>query len=189
MALLRSGALRILAVLGVALGAPGTVLGQLTQEEALAAAFPEAVRFDRSTAFLTDEQLSEAGELAGPEVQIESGVVTYYRALSGDDVLGVAYFDAHRVRTLPQVLMVVVGTDHRILRVETVSFREPPEYRSPDGWLTLFDGLRLDDELSLKGEVPRLTGATLTAASVVAATRRVLALHAVIRPFEAEASR
>lgn len=183
MALLRAPTLPLLVVLGAVVAAPGAAAAQLTQDEALALAFPDAERFERRTAFLTDGQLADVSALAGPEVTVESGVVTYYRAMGETGALGVAYFDAHRVRTLPEVLMVVVGPGDRILRVETVSFREPPEYRAPDGWLRLLDGRRLDDALSLKGEVPRITGATLTADAVVAATRRVLALHAVIRPF------
>jgi hypothetical protein len=94
----------------------------------------------------------------------------------------VAYFDAHRVRTLPQVLMIVVDPEGRVLRIETVSFREPPEYRAPEGWLRQFDGHVLDGALSLQGEIAALTGATLTAGAATRAARRALALHSAIDP-------
>lgn len=162
---------------------PSAAAGQtLTQDEALALAFPGA-ELERRTAFLDDARLARASELAGPGVDVESTVVTYYVARSRGEPVGVAYFDAHRVRTLPQVLMVVVGLDGRVARLETVSFREPPEYRAPNGWLRLFDGRALDDALSLRGEIPALTGATLTAGATTRATRRALALHQVIDPF------
>ncbi len=109
-------------------------------------------------------------------------MVTYYRARDETGPLGVAYFDAHRVRTLPEVLMVVVGPGATVRRVETVSFREPPEYRAPEGWLALMEGEAQGDGVSLKGRMPNLTGATLTAQAATRAVRRVLALHAVIRP-------
>jgi Na+-translocating ferredoxin:NAD+ oxidoreductase RnfG subunit len=99
--------------------------------------------------------------------------------------VAVAYFDAGRVRTLPQVLMIVLDPDARVTRIETVSFREPPEYRAPNGWLQQFFGRALNDELSLKGEIANITGATLTAGAVTRATRRVLALHAIVDPFGA----
>lgn len=161
---------------------PATVTAQISQEEALALAFPGADTVDRRTAYLDDGQIARAAELAGPGVEVESGVVTYYVARKGGAAVGVAYFDAHRVRTLPQVLMVVVTPAGTVARVETVTFREPPEYRAPDGWLRLAVGRPLGDALSLKGEIPNLTGATLTARAAVGATRRVLALHQVIRP-------
>lgn len=167
----------------VAVAAPAAVAGQaLTQDEALALAFPDA-ELERRTAFLGDAELARAAELAGPDVPVESTVVTHYVARRGGEPVGVAYFDAHRVRTLPEVLMVVVGVDGRVKRVETVSFREPPEYRAPDGWLRQFDGHVLDDGLSLRGDIAALTGATLTAGAATRATRRVLALHQVIGPF------
>jgi len=153
----------------------------LTQEEALTLAFPGA-QVERRTAFLGDDELARAAELAGPDVDIESTVVTHYVARRDGRPVGVAYFDAHRVRTEQEVLMVVVGPDALVLRVETVSFREPPEYRAPAGWLRQFDGHALDGALSLRGDIATITGATLTANAATRATRRALALHQVIDP-------
>ncbi|MEQ9399298.1 MAG: hypothetical protein RJQ04_09000 [Longimicrobiales bacterium] len=155
----------------------------LTQDEALALAFPGA-DIDRRTAYLDDAQMERARSLAGGSVAVESGIVTYYVARKDGHDVGVAYFDPHRVRTLPEVLMFVVGRDGRIRRTEVVRFSEPPEYRPPDGWLGLFEGRALDDELSTKGAIPNLTGATLTALAATGAARRILALHAVLAPFE-----
>lgn len=157
---------------------------QLTQDEALALAFPDAVKVERLTAYLDDAQLARAAALAGPGVEVRSGVVTYYVARGPAGPLGVAYFDAHRVRTLPEVLMVVVTPEATVRRVETVSFREPPEYQAPEGWLALMEDRALGDDLSLKGSLPNLTGATLTAQAATGAVRRVLALHSVIAPFD-----
>jgi len=169
--------------IGAALAAlPPSASGQaLTQDEALALAFPGAA-LERRTAYLADAELERVRELAGPDVDIESTVVSYYVARREAEAVGVAYFDVHRVRTLPEVLMVVVGTDHRIRRLETVSFREPPEYRAPEGWLRLFESRELDAGLSLKGDIPTMTGATLTSGAVARAARRTLALHRVIDP-------
>ena len=154
----------------------------LTQAEALALAFPDADEIQRRTAFLDDEQLERIGELAGPGVDPPSGIVTHYVALDGGEPMGVAYFDSHRVRTLDQVLMIVVGSDNRVRRVETVSRQEPPEYEAPAGWLDLFRTRDLGPDLSLKGEIPTLTGATLTARAVTDAVRRILAVHQAIHP-------
>lgn len=155
----------------------------LTQEEALRTAFPDAEKVERRTAYLDDAQRARVAELAGPGVEAETGVITYYVALEGGRPAGVAYFDAHRVRTLPEVLMIVVDPDDRIRRIEVVRFSEPPEYAPPGGWLAQFDGRPLDDGLSLKGDIRRVTGATLTSVAVTDAARRTLALHRVIDPF------
>lgn len=161
----------------------GAAAQTLTQDEALRLAFPDADTVERRTAYLDAAQLARANELAGREAEVESAVVTYYVALKSGRALGVAYFDAHRVRTLPEVLMIVVGTDNRIRRIEVVRFSEPPEYVTPAGWLAQFQGSALDARLSVKGTVANITGATLTARAATSAARRVLALHQVIAPF------
>lgn len=172
-------------LIGVGLPAPAGAQ-VLTQDQALALAFPDVDEIQRHTAYLGEAQLERVGELAGSQVEVSSSVITYYLGVDDGTPVGVAYFDAHIVRTLDEVLMVVVGRDDRIRRIETVSFREPPEYGAPDGWLDLFDGRSLTPELSLKGEIPTLTGATLTAIAVTEAARRVLALHQVVAPFGGE---
>lgn len=167
--------------------APPVAAQAVPQDEALSLAFPGA-DLERRTAFLDENLLARASQLAGPDVEVEATVVTYYVARRGGAPVGVAYFDAHRVRTLPEVLMIVVDPGGRIARIETVGFREPPEYRAPDGWLRQFDGRELDEALSTKGEIANITGATLTANAVARAARRVLALHRVLDPL-AEPSR
>lgn len=156
----------------------------VTQEEALRLAFPEPATINRRTAFLEDSDIEAARALAGPGVEVAGRVVTYYVASRADTPLGVAYFDAHRVRTLPEVLMIVVTPDDRIRRIEILKFAEPPEYKAPPSWLEQFANAGLSEDLSLKGSIVNMTGATLTSRAVTGAARRALALHRVIRPFE-----
>jgi Na+-translocating ferredoxin:NAD+ oxidoreductase RnfG subunit len=154
----------------------------LTQQEALRLAFPEPATIERQTAFLAEEERATADDLAGPDVEVDQRVVTYYVGMEGSTPLGVAYFDAHRVRTLPEVLMIVVTPDARIDRIEILKFQEPPDYLVPESWLGQFSGRELTEELSVKGAIVNMTGATLTSRAVTYAARRVLALHQVIRP-------
>ena len=172
--------LTALAAAGTAVEGAGQVF--LTQEEALELAFPDA-RVERRTAFLGEDQLREAGRLAGPGVELDRGVVVYYVGLRGERPVGVAYFDAHTVRTLDEVVMVAVDPEGAVERVEVLKFAEPPEYAAPEAWIEQLEGQTLSPELSLKGSVINMTGATLTSRALVDATRRVLALHAVVAPF------
>jgi Na+-translocating ferredoxin:NAD+ oxidoreductase RnfG subunit len=154
----------------------------ITQEEALRLAFPEPARIERRTAYLSEAEKEKARALAGAEVRLNQSIVTFYVASRDGEVLGAAYFDAHRVRTLAEVLMIVVTPEAGIARIEVLRFAEPPEYMAPDGWLAQFEERPLDPGLSLKGEIVNMTGATLTSRAVTRAARRVLALHQVIQP-------
>jgi len=180
----------VAALAGVALlGATGAWAQGLTQEEALRLAFPPPASVERRTAFLSDAQVDSARVLAGKGVEVGQRIVTYYVGRQADSAVGVAYFDSHRVRTLNEVVMVVVTPAGAIRQIEILRFAEPPEYKATEPWLTQFGGHPLDARLSLKGAVVNLTGATLTSNAVVACARRVLALHAMIRPFVAGAAR
>ena len=161
--------------------APAAAQQATTQEEALAAAFPAPAVIERRTAYLSGEQLEAVQRAAGKN--ISQSVVSYYVASRNGRPIGVAYFDSHRVRTLSEVVMVLVSPDDRIRRIEVLKFMEPPEYRAPEPWLDQFTGKTLTPALHVKRDIVNMTGATLTSRAVTEAVRRVLALHDVIAPF------
>ncbi|MBI3566532.1 MAG: FMN-binding protein [Elusimicrobia bacterium] len=152
----------------------------LTQEQALAVAFPSGAKVERRTAYLTDAQLDAASRDAGAPVA--SKVWTYYVGASSSGALGTAYFDAHKVRTMNEALMIVVAPDATIRSVEVLAFAEPDEYMAPRGWLDRLRGRRLDDELMLRRGLRNVTGASITSDVVTRAVRRVLAVHRVLNP-------
>ncbi len=152
----------------------------LTQDEALALAFGEASRAEMKTAFLTDEQVQRVKTLAGSEPP--SRVVVYYEGEAPPGRQITAWFETHLVRTLPETVMVVVGKDARVLRVDILSFDEPEDYMPKARWLEQFEGKPLDDELSTSRAIRAVTGATLSSRAITATVRRILALHEVLHP-------
>ena len=164
------------AALLVVATAGSTVL--ITVEEALALVFPAAAT-ERQTLFLSDEQKTRIEEESGTE--LSSALATRYEARSEDGaVRGWAYLDTHRVRTLPETLMIVLGADGSVQRVEVVTFREPIEYMPREGWYEQYRGKVLDDDLALKRGIRPVTGATLTARATTEAVRRILAVHRAV---------
>jgi len=150
----------------------------ITVEEALELAFPDATT-ERQTLFLSGEQRDRVAKDSGAEVS--SSLATRYVARGADGaVRGWAYLDTHRVRTLPETVMVVLGADGTVRRVEVVTFREPLEYMPRRGWYEQYEGQKLDDDLALKRDIRPVTGATLTARATTEAVRRVLAIHAAV---------
>jgi Na+-translocating ferredoxin:NAD+ oxidoreductase subunit G len=146
----------------------------LTIEEALELAFP-GCEVTRSTLYLTQAQERRVAALA--QVPYEGRVARPYVATRGGEVVGTAYFDAHRVRTLRQTLMVVVDPEQRIGRVEVLAFGEPEDFIPRGNWYGQFVGRALDEELRLGRAIRVVTGATLTARATTDCARRALALH------------
>lgn len=156
----------------------------LTVEEALELVFPKA-EVKRGRVYLTAEQKKRASKLA--KVPIEQGIVRPYVARDAKGkLLGTAYLDVHRVRTLKETLLIVVDPEQRVRRIEILSFGEPLDYLPRGNWYAQFTGKRLDDKLTLKGGIRGVTGATLTARATTEAVRRVLALHQVLNSKDPE---
>lgn len=170
----RGGSLAALGMtLFIAVAAQARVL--MTQEQALATAFPAGVKVERQKFFLTPQQLAEARRESG--VEFNDQLIVRYAGSNG----AFAYFDSHRVRTLPETVMVVVGADGKVDRVEILSFDEPTDYFPKRRWIDQLLGRKLDPELSLNRAIRPISGASLTGRAIVNATRKVLALHKVLR--------
>lgn len=148
-----------------------------TQKEALSLAFPEA-EIQRREYFLTEAQTQQVKALAG--VEVRNRFIVAYEAKKDGALRGVAFFDTHLVRTLPETAMVAVSPTGKVERIEVVSFKEPAEYQAPAGWKQQFQGKALDPNLALNRDIHPLSGASLTAQSLTDAARRSLAIFAVL---------
>lgn len=146
----------------------------MTRPQAIAAAFPAGVKVARQTFFLTPEQVAEAKRESG--VDFDDQLVIRYSGSNGS----VAYFDTHRVRTLPETVMVLVTSGGKIDRIEILSFDEPTDYFPKRRWIDQLLGRKLDPELSLNHAIRPISGASLTGRALVNASRKILALHHVI---------
>jgi len=165
---------RALAILIAFIAANAGARVLLTQEQALATAFPNGVKIVRQKFFLTPQQLADAKRESG--VDFNDQLIVRYASSDGR----IAYFDTHRVRTLPETVMVVVTPDGKLERVEILSFDEPTDYFPKKRWLDQFPGKHLDRDLALNGAIHPMSGASLTGRAIVNATRKVLALHHVL---------
>ena len=149
----------------------------LTLEEARALCFPDA-EIVRGTEYLTEAQVERAKELS--REPLESAIAHPYRAWRDGELVGTAWVDVHRVRSLRETILIAVGPDQRVQRVELLAFGEPEDYVPRGSWYGQFVGRRLDDELDLRRGIRGITGATLTAHATTSAVRRVLAVQRVI---------
>lgn len=173
----RSFALLSVLIVGASESGFGRTL--MSQSEALAVAFPRGTTVDREAVFLRPQQLTRVRQASGVEIRQE--LVVRYVGKRDGRVVGYAYFDSHRVRTLPETIMVVVTPAGEIDRIEILSFSEPAEYLPKERWMDQFRNRALDAELSLNRAIRPITGATLTGRAITSASRKVLAIHQVIQ--------
>src|ERR1700682_2306130 len=160
------------AILALAFSASARVL--MTQEQALASAFPPPAKVTREKFFLTPQQLAAARSESG--IDFDAQLIIRYRSDDGRT----AYFDTHRVRTMPETVMIVVKADGTVERVDILVFDEPTDYFPKPRWIDQLRGRKLDRDLALDRAVRPISGASLTGRALVNASRKVLALHHVL---------
>lgn len=158
-------------ILTFALAASARVLE--TQQQALASVFSGSTML-RQQFFLSAEQLERAKKEAG--FSFNDALVIRYAGSNGMT----AYFDSHRVRTEAETVMIVVDAKGEIARIDILSFNEPTDYFPKRRWLDQFLHKHLGNDLSLKGAIRPMSGASLTGAAIVNASRKVLAIHHVL---------
>ncbi len=151
----------------------------VTQQQALATAFPAGTKVAREAVFLTPRQIEIAKKDSG--LDFDDQMIVRYTGSGPSGVVGHAYFDTHRVRTLPETVMIVVSPAGTIEKIEILSFDEPPDYFPRPRWIEQFRGRQLGDELSLQRAIRPITGASLSGRAIVNASRKVLALHRAIQ--------
>ena len=146
----------------------------MTREEALATAFPRDIKVTRQTFFLKPSELEAVRKESG--VDFDAALVIRYAGSDGF----YAYFDTHRVRTMPEMVMITVSADEKLGRIEILSFDEPTDYYPKRRWLDQFVHRVLNKDLSLNGAIRPMSGASLTGRAITDAARKVLALHRVL---------
>jgi hypothetical protein len=144
----------------------------MTQDQALSSVFPGGAK--REKFFLTAQQLAAAKSESG--VDFDDQLIVRYAGSDGR----YAYFDTHRVRTMPETVMIVVKADGTIDRIDILSFDEPTDYFPKRRWIDQLRGRKLDRELALNRAIRPMSGASLTGRAIVNASRKVLALHHVL---------
>ncbi|MDA1044400.1 MAG: FMN-binding protein [Verrucomicrobia bacterium] len=135
---------------------------------------------------LDEEEQKQVGELLGSP--LEQAVVTGYVLHDPQgNLIAMSYLDAHRVRTLPETLMVTIDTSSVIVSVDVLAFREPLEYMPKRLWYDQFTRRAFDRKLELNRGVQGVTGATLTGRATVNAVRKLLCIHAVLQARQPDA--
>lgn len=175
----RRGLWRLLLVIACLVWAtPGDGKVFQSVDQALERAF-DGCKVERRTVFLTAAQVAQVEAYAQSE--LDSQIVHPYVARCDGEWRGTGYLDSHRVRTLPETLLVTVTRDGKLRCIDVLSFREPLDYLPPEAWYRQFEQRQLDRELALGRGIDGVTGATLTARATSQAVRRILAIDRVLR--------
>lgn len=171
---LHHGIWPVLVVLGTAAWAAAQVP---TEAELVQLMFPEATitRAEIALDKAQQQAVTKQADVPAPDT------VVRHTAKKDGKVVGHAYIDTRKVRTHGQTLVIGVGPDAKVLRVEVLLFAEPRQYRPRPEFFAQFQGRSLDDTLRLRRGIRPVAGATMSAVAAVDAVRTVLAVHGALK--------
>jgi len=157
----------------------------VSQQQALAEAFPDATRIERKTLLIRKLDAERIRAMTGRE--LESKVVVIHSAYRDDELIGYAHIDVHNVRTKPEAFMVVLTPLGLVRSVRILAFHEPLDYLPTRRWYDQFEGKSKEAALRVGHDVHGVVGATLSARAAADGVRRMLAYWEVLlRPAEVE---
>lgn len=171
----------LIALFAVVMASAATPSGARTfeaRDAALARVFGAGTRFEPRTVYLQAAQVDSVRRLAG--ARFDTPRFTYWRALRGDSLQGLAFLETAVVRTMPVTWLIAVTPASEVRAVEILAFHEPEDYLPRRRWLDRLLGKRLSKRLRPGDDIDGITGATLSARAACDAVRRSLALTRIL---------
>lgn len=138
---------------------------------------PDAKKVEKKTLLLDKQQFLAVQKLA--KKRIKSKVVRYYQAMNGQKRLCTAIVLSQKVRTKKAAILYIIDEHGTLKQIEILAFAEPPEYKPKKSWIKLVEGKSLQEPLRVGRDVPKITGATMSARSVVDGARIALAIYEI----------
>lgn len=146
-------------------------------EEALKSAFGPSATVHKKNILLNADEVKKAQKLA--HEPIKDHVFTFYVIKDKDKLRGYAGLLTKEVRTKDETSLFILSPQGQLKSIEVIAFYEPPEYIPKDSWFKSFKGKDLRSKFTLGGDIPTLSGATMSAEALTDSAKIILAVWKV----------
>ena len=126
---------------------------------------------------------SEAKKISqDAKVKLKSKIFRIFIAKKDSNIIGYGILVNRKVRSKNAVVLYMITKDSILKSIEIIAFNEPNEYIPSNIWMKQFKNISTTKKLRLNKNIPTITGATLSAKSIVDGSRIAFALyHEVIK--------
>jgi Na+-translocating ferredoxin:NAD+ oxidoreductase RnfG subunit len=109
--------------------------------------------------------------------KIKSKIFKVFKAEKSGKTLGYGIIVNRKVRSKNAAVLYVISKDSVLKSIEIIAFNEPMEYIPSKTWIKQFENISTDKRLRTGNEIPTITGATLSAKSIVDGSRVAFAFY------------
>ena len=146
----------------------------ISPKEAMQENFPQSTQIIKKQISLSAKELKEIQNKA--HVKLRKKSYTLFIARKDDKNIGYGILINKKVRSKNGVILYLIADD-KLQGIEIIAFNEPQEYLPNKKWQEQFQNRQTDQMLHLTKEIPTITGATLSAKSIVESSRIAFALY------------
>jgi len=111
------------------------------------------------------------------KTKIKSKIFRVFKATKDGKTVGFGILVNKKVRSKNAVIMYLISKDSVLKSIEIIAFNEPIEYLPSKTWIKQFENTSTDKRLRVSKEIPTITGATLSARSIVDGSRIAFAFY------------
>ncbi|MCW9068168.1 MAG: FMN-binding protein [Sulfurimonas sp.] len=137
--------------------------------------FGENSKVSKKNILLKNDQANNIQKDA--KTKIKSKIFKVFQAVKNDKILGYGIIVNKKVRSKNAAIIYIISKDSILKSVEIIAFNEPMEYVPSKTWIAQFEEISTDKRLRVGNEIPTITGATLSARSIVDGSRIAFAFY------------
>jgi hypothetical protein len=147
----------------------------ISPSEAMQANFGEKTKIVKKNILLKKEQVKNVQKSA--KVKLKSKIFKTFKAINGKKIIGYGIIVNRKVRSKNAVVLYMISKDGVLKSMEIIAFNEPMEYIPSKTWQEQFKEIPTTKKLRLNKDIPTITGATLSAKSIVDGSRIAFAFY------------
>ena len=110
------------------------------------------------------------------KTKLDTKIYRIFTAKKDDKILGYGVLVSRKVRAKNGVVLYFIKNNN-LLGIEVIAFNEALEYLTTDRWNSQFEDINTSKMLRLNRDIPSISGATMSARSVVEGSRIAFALY------------
>jgi len=146
--------------------------------DAMLETYSQSAMIKKKNTILTKDKAKLVQKKA--KVKLKSKIFKYFIAKIDRKVVGYGILVSRKVRSKNAVTMYFIDVNGMSKGIEIIAFNEPLEFMASKKWTTQFNNVPYTKKLKINNDVTSITGATLTARSLVDGSRIASAFFEVM---------
>ncbi|MCX6076666.1 MAG: FMN-binding protein [Campylobacterales bacterium] len=143
--------------------------------DAMKYAYGQNSEISKNDILLSSEQESKISQEA--KVALDTKIFRVFKAVADNKIFGYGILINKQVRSKNAVVLYMITKESLLKGIEIIAFNEPVEYLPSKEWSSQFQNIETTQMLRISKEIPTITGATLSAKSVVDGSRIAFAFY------------